>query len=90
MRIWLKIMDSIQMGTEEKLKIKSIRKCLSLTQKELADLLCVKQASVCRWKQGKGLSLKSYLKLQQLKNSSMPAFTTSTDNNEHQQHHSHS
>ncbi len=87
MRIWLKIMDSIQMGTEEKLKIKSIRKCLSLTQKELADLLGVKQASVCRWEQGKGLSLKSYLKLQQLKSSSMPAFTpASTDNNEHQQH----
>ncbi|WP_273757181.1 helix-turn-helix transcriptional regulator [Bartonella sp. MM73XJBT] len=79
------------MGTEEKLKIKSIRKCLSLTQKELADLLGVKQASVCRWEQGKGLSLKSYLKLQQLKNSSMPAFTPApTDNNEHQQHHSHS
>ncbi|USP02162.1 helix-turn-helix transcriptional regulator [Bartonella taylorii] len=64
------------MDTEEKLKIKSIRKCLSLTQKELADILGVKQASVCRWEQGKGLSLKSYLKLQQLKFSfsSMSAF----------------
>ncbi|WP_375645144.1 MULTISPECIES: helix-turn-helix transcriptional regulator [unclassified Bartonella] len=80
------------MDTEEKLKIKSIRKCLSLTQKELADILGVKQASVCRWEQGKGLSLNSYLKLQKLKDSSssMPAFTTSTDNNEHQQQHSHS
>ncbi|WP_019221332.1 helix-turn-helix transcriptional regulator [Bartonella senegalensis] len=81
------------MDTEEKLKIKSIRKCLSLTQKELAELLGVKQASVCRWEQGKGLSLKSYLKLQKLKNSSssMPAFIAApTDNNEHQQHHSHS
>ncbi len=79
------------MGTEEKLKIKSIRKCLSLTQKELADLLGVKQASVCRWEQGKGLSLKSYLKLQQLKNSSMPAFiAASTDNNKHPQPHTHS
>ncbi|WP_455466931.1 helix-turn-helix transcriptional regulator [Bartonella sp. B39] len=58
------------MDTKEKLKIKSIRKCLSLTQKELAELLGVKQASVCRWEQGKGLSLKSYLKLQQLKDNS--------------------
>ncbi|WP_375614800.1 hypothetical protein [Bartonella sp. AC535YNZD] len=32
------------METEEKLKIKSIRKCLSLIQKELADILGVKQA----------------------------------------------
>ncbi|CDO48091.1 helix-turn-helix transcriptional regulator [Bartonella tribocorum] len=81
------------MNTEEKLKIKSIRKCLSLTQKELADLLDVKQASVCRWEQGKGLSLKSYLKLQKLKDSSssMSAFiAASTDNNKHPQHHSHS
>lgn len=81
------------MNTEEKLKIKSIRKCLSLTQKELADLLDVKQASVCRWEQGKGLSLKSYLKLQKLKDSSssMSAFiAASTDNNEQQQHNSHS
>ncbi|PIT68593.1 helix-turn-helix domain-containing protein [Bartonella tribocorum] len=81
------------MYTEEKLEIKSIRKCLSLTQKELADLLGVKQASVCRWEQGKGLSLKSYLKLQKLKDnsSSMSTFIAApTDNNEHQQHHSHS
>ncbi|MCL6230368.1 helix-turn-helix transcriptional regulator [Bartonella bilalgolemii] len=58
------------MSTEEKLEIKSIRKCFSLTQKELADILGVKQASVCRWEQGKGLSLRNYLKLQQFRNSS--------------------
>ncbi|OLL53372.1 helix-turn-helix domain-containing protein [Bartonella henselae] len=79
------------MNTEEKLEIKSIRKCLSLTQKELADLLGVKQASVCRWEQGKGLSLKSYLKLQKLKDgsSSMSTFIAApTDNNKHPQHNS--
>ncbi|WP_039757953.1 helix-turn-helix domain-containing protein, partial [Bartonella queenslandensis] len=72
------------MNIEEKLEIKSIRKCLSLTQKELADLLGVKQASVCRWEQGKGLSLKSYLKLKKLKDgsSSMSVFIAApTDNN---------
>ncbi|WP_438721425.1 helix-turn-helix transcriptional regulator [Bartonella rochalimae] len=58
------------MSTEEKLETKSIRKCFSLTQKELADILGVKQASVCRWEQGKGLSLRNYLKLQQFRNSS--------------------
>ncbi|WP_019223379.1 helix-turn-helix transcriptional regulator [Bartonella rattaustraliani] len=81
------------MNTEEKLKIKSIRKCLSLTQKELADLLGVKQASVCRWEQGKGLSLKSYLKLQKLKDgsSAMSVFIASpTANNKHSQQHSQS
>ncbi|WP_375651200.1 helix-turn-helix transcriptional regulator [Bartonella sp. OT172YNZD] len=81
------------MDTEEKFKIKSIRKCLSLTQKELADILGVKQASVCRWEQGKGLSLKNYLKLQQLKGcsgSSSAFIGTPTDNNKHQQHPSHS
>ncbi|GAA5113909.1 helix-turn-helix transcriptional regulator [Bartonella jaculi] len=81
------------MDTEEKLKIKSIRKCLSLTQKELADILGVRQASVCRWEQGKGLSLKSYLKLQQLKEcsgSSSSFIAAPTDNDEHPQHNSHS
>ncbi|WP_375695967.1 helix-turn-helix transcriptional regulator [Bartonella sp. AC67GZZY] len=81
------------MDTEEKFKIKSIRKCLSLTQKELADILGVKQASVCRWEQGKGLSLKNYLKLQELQGcsgSSSAFIAASTDSNEQQQHPSHS
>ncbi|UNE55468.1 helix-turn-helix transcriptional regulator [Bartonella machadoae] len=81
------------MDTEGKFKVKSIRKCLSLTQKELADILGVKQASVCRWEQGKGLSLKSYLKLQQLKDSSVSSsafIAAPLSDNKHQQHHSHS
>ncbi len=89
----VKIKGLTQMDTEEKFKIKSIRKCLSLTQKELADILGVKQASVCRWEQGKGLSLNSYLKLQKLKDSSSSSsafIAAPTDSNEHQQHHSHS
>ncbi|MGL2349676.1 helix-turn-helix transcriptional regulator [Helicobacter pylori] len=57
------------MITENKLEVKSIRKCLAITQRELADILGVKQASVCRWEKGKGLSLRNYLKLCQLQDS---------------------
>ncbi|ATO56904.1 helix-turn-helix transcriptional regulator [Bartonella sp. 1-1C] len=67
------------MDTEEKLEIKSIRKFFSLTQKELADILGVRQASVCRWEQGKGLSLKNYLKLQQFRNGSSSGSTFCDD-----------
>ncbi|WP_078664066.1 helix-turn-helix domain-containing protein [Bartonella sp. WD12.1] len=76
------------MITENKLEIKSIRKCLAITQRELADILGVKQASVCRWEKGKGLSLRNYFKLRQLQDSLVPptsAFLESSTINEHQQ-----
>ncbi|WP_208541292.1 helix-turn-helix transcriptional regulator [Bartonella capreoli] len=76
------------MITENKLEIKSIRKCLAITQRELADILGVKQASVCRWEKGKGLSLRNYLKLCQLQDSLVPPTSTFAESsilNEHQQ-----
>ncbi|WP_142417233.1 helix-turn-helix transcriptional regulator [Bartonella massiliensis] len=70
---------------------KSIRGKFNWTQSEMAKVLGVTQAAVCKWETRGSISVINYLKLQQLKNSSMPAFTpASTDNNEHQQHHSHS
>lgn len=72
---------------------KSIRAKFNWTQSEMAKMLGVTQAAVCKWETRGSISVINYLKLQQLKNSSssMPAFTiASTDNNEHQQHNSHS
>ncbi|WP_273758689.1 helix-turn-helix transcriptional regulator [Bartonella sp. AU55XJBT] len=72
---------------------KSIRRKFNWTQSEMAKMLGVTQAAVCKWEKRGAISVINYLKLQQLKNRSipMPAFTpASTDNNEHQQHHSHS
>ncbi|WP_375657348.1 helix-turn-helix transcriptional regulator [Bartonella sp. CM120XJJH] len=71
---------------------KSIRGKFNWTQSEMAKMLGVTQAAVCKWEKRGSISVINYLKLQKLKDSSsfMPAFTTSTDNNEHQQQHSHS
>ncbi|WP_375678266.1 MULTISPECIES: helix-turn-helix transcriptional regulator [unclassified Bartonella] len=72
---------------------KSIRGKFNWTQSEMAKILGVTQAAVCKWEKRGSISVINYLKLQKLKDSSspMPAFTTSpTEKNEHQQHHSHS
>ncbi|WP_375668697.1 MULTISPECIES: helix-turn-helix transcriptional regulator [unclassified Bartonella] len=72
---------------------KSIRGKFNWTQSEMAKMLGVTQAAVCKWEKRGSISVINYLKLQKLKDSSssMPAFiAASTDNNEHQQHHSHS
>ncbi|WP_375646614.1 helix-turn-helix transcriptional regulator [Bartonella sp. TT29SHDZB] len=72
---------------------KSIRGKFNWTQSEMAKMLGVTQAAVCKWEKRGSISVINYLKLQKLKDSSssMPAFTAaSTDNNEQQQQHTHS
>ncbi|WP_375640618.1 helix-turn-helix transcriptional regulator [Bartonella sp. MM55XZML] len=72
---------------------KSIRGKFNWTQSEMAKMLGVTQAAVCKWEKRGSISVINYLKLQKLKDSSgsSSAFTPApTDNNEHQQHHSHS
>ncbi|EJF79400.1 hypothetical protein MCO_00966 [Bartonella sp. DB5-6] len=72
---------------------KSIRGKFNWTQSEMAKMLGVTQAAVCKWEKRGSISVINYLKLQKLKDSSssMSAFIAApTDNNEHQQHHSHS
>ncbi|WP_375684114.1 helix-turn-helix transcriptional regulator [Bartonella sp. CB15SXKL] len=72
---------------------KSIRGKFNWTQSEMAKMLGVTQAAVCKWEKRGSISVINYLKLQKLKDSSssMPAFIAApTDNNKHQQQHSHS
>ncbi|PIT67924.1 helix-turn-helix transcriptional regulator [Bartonella tribocorum] len=68
---------------------KSIRVKFNWTQSEMAKMLGVTQAAVCKWEKRGSISVINYLKLQKLKDgsSSMSAFITApTDDNEHQQH----
>lgn len=72
---------------------KSIRVKFNWTQSEMAKILGVTQAAVCKWEKRGTISVINYLKLQKLKDSSssMPTFTAApTDNNEYKLHHSHS
>ncbi|WP_375649401.1 helix-turn-helix transcriptional regulator [Bartonella sp. MU70NMGDW] len=72
---------------------KSIRGKFNWTQSEMAKMLGVTQAAVCKWEKRGSISVINYLKLQKLKDSSssMPAFIAApTDNNEQQQQPSHS
>ncbi|WP_455480498.1 helix-turn-helix transcriptional regulator [Bartonella sp. B12(2025)] len=49
---------------------KSIRVKFNWTQSEMAKMLGVTQAAVCKWEKRGSISLINYLKLQQLKDSS--------------------
>ncbi|WP_273719278.1 MULTISPECIES: helix-turn-helix transcriptional regulator [Bartonella] len=69
---------------------KSIRVKFNWTQSEMAKMLGVTQAAVCKWEKRGSISVINYLKLQKLKDSSSSMSTfiaASTDNNE-QQHNS--
>ncbi|WP_375654171.1 helix-turn-helix transcriptional regulator [Bartonella sp. AP19HLJMH] len=72
---------------------KSIRGKFNWTQLEMAKMLGVTQAAVCKWEKRGSISVINYLKLQKLKDSSSSSsafIAAPTDSNEHQQHHSHS
>ncbi|WP_375652093.1 MULTISPECIES: helix-turn-helix transcriptional regulator [unclassified Bartonella] len=72
---------------------KSIRGKFNWTQSEMAKMLGVTQAAVCKWEKRGSISVINYLKLQKLKDSSSSSsafIAAPTDSNEHQQHHSHS
>ncbi|WP_375609733.1 MULTISPECIES: helix-turn-helix transcriptional regulator [unclassified Bartonella] len=72
---------------------KSIRGKFNWTQSEMAKMLGVTQAAVCKWEKRGSISVINYLKLQKLKDSSSSSsafIAAHTDNNEHQQHPSHS
>ncbi|WP_375647393.1 helix-turn-helix transcriptional regulator [Bartonella sp. AA56HLJMS] len=72
---------------------KSIRGKFNWTQSEMAKMLGVTQAAVCKWEKRGSISVINYLKLQKLKDSSSSSsafISAPTDSNEHQQHHSHS
>ncbi|VEJ45992.1 helix-turn-helix transcriptional regulator [Bartonella vinsonii] len=72
---------------------KSIRGKFNWTQSEMAKMLGVTQAAVCKWEKRGSISVINYLKLQELKGSSVSSsafIAAPTDNNEQQQHHSHS
>lgn len=70
---------------------KSIRVKFNWTQSEMAKMLGVTQAAVCKWEKRGSISVINYLKLQKLKDgsSSMSTFIAApTDNKKHPQHHS--
>ncbi|WP_375622550.1 MULTISPECIES: helix-turn-helix transcriptional regulator [unclassified Bartonella] len=72
---------------------KSIRGKFNWTQSEMAKMLGVTQAAVCKWEKRGSISVINYLKLQKLKDSSSSSsafIAAPTDNNKHQQHPSHS
>ncbi|WP_273760454.1 helix-turn-helix transcriptional regulator [Bartonella sp. ML70XJBT.G] len=72
---------------------KLIRVKFNWTQSEMAKTLGVTQPAVCKWEKRGTISVINYLKLQKLKDSSnsMPTFIAApTDNNDYQQHHTHS
>ncbi|WP_375703721.1 helix-turn-helix transcriptional regulator [Bartonella sp. AD13SXNS] len=72
---------------------KSIRGKFNWTQSEMAKMLGVTQAAVCKWEKRGSISVINYLKLQKLKDSSSSSsafIAAHTDNNEQQQHPSHS
>ncbi|WP_375693431.1 MULTISPECIES: helix-turn-helix transcriptional regulator [unclassified Bartonella] len=72
---------------------KSIRGKFNWTQSEMAKMLGVTQAAVCKWEKRGSISVINYLKLQKLNDSSSSSsafISAPTDSNEHQQHHSHS
>ncbi|WP_273790340.1 MULTISPECIES: helix-turn-helix transcriptional regulator [unclassified Bartonella] len=72
---------------------KSIRGKFNWTQSEMAKMLGVTQAAVCKWEKRGSISVINYLKLQKLKDSSSSSsafIAAPTDSNEHQQQPSHS
>ncbi|ACS51259.1 putative transcriptional regulator [Bartonella grahamii as4aup] len=72
---------------------KSIRGKFNWTQSEMAKMLGVTQAAVCKWEKRGSISVINYLKLQKLKDSSSSSsafIAAHTDNDERQQQHSHS
>ncbi|WP_375707731.1 helix-turn-helix transcriptional regulator, partial [Bartonella sp. AA1HLJMS] len=65
---------------------KSIRGKFNWTQSEMAKMLGVTQAAVCKWEKRGSISVINYLKLQKLKDSSSSSsafIAAPTDNNEH-------